>query len=114
MQQPPDTSEHGVLLRAGLLPGLIRFIQSVFKQLLDGLDYVLFGVEEYLRFHTGDGPFLLIVRTVLSALWFPLSYLIRFYSVVLIEPMINPDGRAAYRLTGPLPSNVAAPGGAHP
>jgi DNA-binding PadR family transcriptional regulator len=32
----------------------------------------------------------------------------------LIEPVINQDGRAAYRLTGPHPSSVAAPGGAHP
>jgi hypothetical protein len=78
------------LFRSGLLTGLYNFILYAFKQLVDGLEYVLYSVDEYLRYRSGDSRFLLIVRTVLSALWFPVSYLIRFYSVVLIEPMINP------------------------
>jgi hypothetical protein len=78
------------LLRAGLLPGLVRLIVQVFKQLIDAIEYVLFTVDEWLRFRSGDSRLSLVVRTVLGALWFPISYLLRFYTVVLIEPGFNP------------------------
>jgi hypothetical protein len=77
-------------LRAGLLPGLIRLIIRGFKQVTDTLEYVLFSVDEWLRFRSGDGQVTLAVRAVLSVLWYPISYLARFYMVVLIEPGINP------------------------
>src|SRR5262249_50941830 len=36
------------------------------------------------------GKLSMAVRTVLAFLWFPISYIARFYMVVLIEPMVNP------------------------
>jgi hypothetical protein len=78
------------LLRAGLLPGLLRLTLTIFKQAQDALQYILFSVDEWLRFRSGDSRWSMGVRAVLSLLWFPVSYLTRFYLVVLIEPMVNP------------------------
>jgi hypothetical protein len=78
------------LFREGLIPGLIRFFIQLFKQIIDMVQYVLFTVDEWLRFRSGEGQLALAVRTVLGLLWFPVAYLVRFYLVVLIEPWLNP------------------------
>jgi hypothetical protein len=77
-------------LRAGLLPGLFRLIMAVFRRILDTIEYVLFTVDEWLRFRTGEGSLSMAVRAVATVLWYPISFLIRFYLVVLIEPGFNP------------------------
>lgn len=78
------------LLRAGLLPGLIRLIVSAFKQAVDAMDSLLFSVDEWLCFRSGDGWPSLVVRAILSVLWAPISYVARIYMLVLVEPAINP------------------------
>ena len=78
------------LLRAGLIPSLLAFVVQFFKELLEGIEYVQFRVDEWLRFRGGEGQPAIIARAVLGLLWFPVSYLTRFYVVVLVEPMLNP------------------------
>jgi hypothetical protein len=78
------------LLRAGLLPGLLRLILALFKYVVDTTEYVLFTVDEWLRFRTGDNQLSMVVRTVAALLWYPIAFLVRFYLVVLIEPGFNP------------------------
>lgn len=80
----------GVMLRSGLLIGVVRFITYVFKRISDLIEWVLFTVDEYLRFRSGDSRTSLVVRTLMGVLWTPVAFLIRFYYVVLIEPCINP------------------------
>jgi hypothetical protein len=77
-------------LRAGLVDGLFRLIVEVFKGITDGLEYVLYTVDEWLRFRGGDSRLSLVVRAVVGVVWFPVSYLTRLYIVVLIEPGFNP------------------------
>ncbi|MGH7222045.1 MAG: hypothetical protein ACRELF_02345, partial [Gemmataceae bacterium] len=77
-------------LRAGLLPGLLRLLLWVFKQVTDGLEYLLHTVDEWLRFRQGDSQLSLLIRTVAGFLWYPVAWLLRFYLVVLIEPWFNP------------------------
>jgi hypothetical protein len=77
-------------LHSGLLPGLVRIIIRVFKQLTDGVEYVLYTVDEWLRFKSGDSRLSMVVRVLLGVIWFPVSYLARLYIVVLIEPGFNP------------------------
>ncbi len=77
-------------LRAGLLPGLLRWIMWAFKQVTDGLEYLLHAVDEWLRYREGDSQLSLVVRTVAGFLWYPIAWLTRFYLVVLIEPWFNP------------------------
>jgi len=78
------------LLRAGLLPGLLRLLLWAFKQVTDGLEYLLHTVDEWLRFRQGDSRLSLLVRTLAGLLWYPVAWLARFYLVVLIEPGFHP------------------------
>jgi hypothetical protein len=78
------------LLRAGLLPGLVRLVINLFKQIMDTVEYVLATVDEWLRFRAEDSRLSMILRALLGVCWFPVSYLARFYTVVLIEPGFNP------------------------
>ncbi|MFO0925804.1 MAG: hypothetical protein U0736_02060 [Gemmataceae bacterium] len=80
----------GTLVRAGLLPGLVHLIMQVFKQTLEWLEYCLIVVEEWLRYRSGDSTMSLVLRTLAGVVWFPVAFLARFYTVVLIEPTINP------------------------
>lgn len=94
-QEVGEAMLHGLvkfydLLRAGLLPGLFRLIVTGFKRASQMLEYVLFSVDEWLRFRNGDSRWSMAVRIVGGVLWFPISYVARFYMVVLIEPGINP------------------------
>jgi hypothetical protein len=77
-------------LRAGLLPGLLRFLLRVFKQVTDGLEYLLHTVDEWLRFRQGDSQLSMVIRTIVGFLWYPVAWLVRFYLIVLIEPWFNP------------------------
>jgi hypothetical protein len=78
------------LLRAGLLPGLYRLVMQAFKRTVEVVEGMLYSVDEWLRFRSGDSRFSLVVRAVLGVLWYPVSFLTRLYLVVLIEPGFNP------------------------
>jgi hypothetical protein len=78
------------LLRAGLLPGLVRVVLAVFKHAIELVESVLFTVDEWLRFRSDTGYAGMMVRALLGLVWYPISYLARFYMVVLVEPGINP------------------------
>jgi hypothetical protein len=80
----------GTMVRAGLIPGLIRFTLQVFKQIVESIEYALFVVDEWLRYRSGGSRTSLVVRTLLGVIWYPISFLARFYMVVLIEPCLNP------------------------
>src|SRR6185436_9330778 len=78
------------LLRGGLLPGLIRFIERVYKQILHSIEGGIFTVDEWLRFRGGESNKQVFVRSVATLVWMPISYLARFNLVVLIEPCFHP------------------------
>jgi hypothetical protein len=78
------------LLRAGLLPGLLRLLLWAFKRTIDTMEYVLHTVDEWLRFRQGESQLSLVVRAVLGLIWYPLAWLVRFYLVVLVEPGFHP------------------------
>jgi len=73
-----------------LLPGLLRFIWDLFKRGLETIDRLLYSVDEWLRFRTGEGSFSFVAKLVLGFLWFWITYLLRIYINVLIEPHFNP------------------------
>jgi hypothetical protein len=78
------------MLRSGLLLGLYNFIVVLFKQLTHFVEYLLFSVDEFLRFRKGESEASQFVRGLLSAFWSPIAFILRFYWIVLIEPMVNP------------------------
>lgn len=77
-------------LRSGFFVGLYQLIMRAFKRMLDAVEYVLYTVDELLRFRSGDSRLSLVARAVLTVLWSPISYLIRLYVVVFLEPFFNP------------------------
>lgn len=78
------------LLRAGLIPGLVRKIVSLFKNLMHLWESLLFTVDDWLRFRGGESRGAMVARVVMGIVWFPISYLARFNMVVLIEPCLHP------------------------
>ena len=78
------------MLKAGLVQGLYRLIVHLFKQFVDAIQYVLFTVDEWLRYRSGDNKVTMVVQTILGVIWYPISYIARFYMIVLIEPGFNP------------------------
>ncbi len=78
------------VIRSGLIPGAVRWVMDLFRQFTDFLEWVLARGEDWLRLRGGGGPLAVAARAAASLVWFPIAFLVRFYLVVLIEPMVNP------------------------
>jgi hypothetical protein len=84
------------LVRAGrhlgkqLLPGLFRLIVDAFRLVLELVDRALYTVDERLRFRQGDGPATIAVKGVVGSLWGLITYVVRIYVNLFIEPTVNP------------------------
>ncbi|GIW82234.1 MAG: hypothetical protein KatS3mg105_4041 [Gemmatales bacterium] len=77
-------------LRFDFLQGLYRLVTRFFKRATEALEYVLYTVDENLRFRDDDPRIIMAIRATLGVLWFPFRYIIRLYFVLLIEPSVNP------------------------
>jgi hypothetical protein len=77
-------------LRFDVLQGLVRWVSNLFKRVSRTVEYVLYTVDEWLRFRSDESRLTMVLRAVLGVVWFPVGYLIRLYFVTLIEPSINP------------------------
>lgn len=71
-------------------PALLRWINDVFRDFVYVLEWVLARTEDWLRLRGTAGRFTVAVRALAGLIWMPFAFLIRFYMIVLIEPMINP------------------------
>src|SRR5262249_41858893 len=78
------------LLSVDLFPGLFRWVMRLFKRLLEGVERVIYTVDEWLRFRQGDSELSFYVKVVLGTVWFAVTYIVRFVVNLLIEPQINP------------------------
>ena len=72
------------------ITGLFWFIIDVFKRIVATIERLMYSVDEWLRFKSGEKPLALAAKAVLGALWFFMAYVVRFAVTVLIEPQINP------------------------
>ena len=77
-------------LRFDLVQGLLRWVNRFFKQVTASVEYVLYTVDEWLRFRSDESRLMLGLRAILGVVWFPIGYFIRFYFVTLLEPTLNP------------------------
>ncbi len=76
--------------RARVFAAAVRFVIDVFQQVLEGLERVLYTVDEWLRFRRGERRVMLAAKAVLGVVWFLVTYVIRFCVTLLIEPQVNP------------------------
>lgn len=73
-----------------ILAGTFWWIVERFKDLLEGLDRLLYTVDEWVRFRAGDTRLSIVGKAVLGPIWYFSSSLIRFLVNLIIEPQINP------------------------
>ncbi|MDD4267887.1 MAG: hypothetical protein PHN77_06660 [Thermoguttaceae bacterium] len=80
------------LERVGIqsLAALFRWVMEVFRSAVDAVDRLLYAMDEWLRFRTGEHRAMLAIKALLIPGWLVLRYVVRFAVNLLIEPQINP------------------------
>jgi hypothetical protein len=73
-----------------LLPALFHFIMALFKGFIETLDRVLYTVDEWLRFRQGETSWTFAWKLILGTLWLLISYVLRAYVNLFVEPTTNP------------------------
>lgn len=69
---------------------LFEFIWETFKRLLELMERVLYAVDEWLRFKSGESQLTLGIKAILGVGWAAITFVVRFCVNLLIEPQINP------------------------
>ena len=77
-------------IRVHLVMGLYTWIVDVFRTLMDGLERVLYAVDEWLRFRSGESKLTLGIKAVVGLIWSFIHGVIRFCVTLLLEPQLNP------------------------
>lgn len=77
-------------LRVTVIIGLFNLIIDVFRQLMDAIERVLYSVDEWLRFRTGESVVSLWFKAVFGLVWNVINAIVRFCVTLLIEPQVNP------------------------
>lgn len=77
-------------LRARVVMAVIDWVIDFFRMLLNFLERFLYAVDEWLRFHSDESWASIVVKAVLGVVWSFVSFLIRIYVNLLIEPTFHP------------------------
>jgi hypothetical protein len=83
-------SRLGQRLWRDLIPNAFRATMDFFNAVLEAIERILYGVDEWLRFRGGDGRIRLASKAMLGLAWAVVAYLARIYVNLLIEPQVNP------------------------
>jgi hypothetical protein len=73
-----------------IVKNVFWLVVDVFKFLVQGLERLLYTVDEWLRFRSGETRLSFTCKAILGVLWFFVAYVIRFCVNLLIEPQVNP------------------------
>ncbi|MCU0979564.1 MAG: hypothetical protein MUF25_10415 [Pirellulaceae bacterium] len=77
-------------LQIRVFAAAFHWIMDSFHYLLNGLERMLYTVDEWLRFRSGDNRLSVLVKVVGGGIWFFVSYVTAFVFTLLLEPQINP------------------------
>jgi hypothetical protein len=96
-----------------VLPGLLHAVVDFFRWAMDGLERVIYRVDEALRFQEGEGSVVIGIKAGVGAMWFFVAYVLRVYVALLIEPYVNPVKQvpmtaAAHKLMLPFAPQIIA------
>jgi hypothetical protein len=58
--------------------------------MLRTIEQIIYTVDELLRFRSGEQWPMLVIKAIVGLFWSVVSYLVRIYVTLLIEPQINP------------------------
>ena len=70
--------------------GLFWWIVDLFRRLMQGIERVMYAVDEWLRFRSGQSRLMLVAKGAMGVVWFFIAYAVRFCVNLLIEPQLNP------------------------
>ena len=73
-----------------ILKNLFWLVVDVFKFLVESIERLLYTVDEWLRFRSGETRLSFACKALLGVLWFFVAYVVRFCVNLLIEPQVNP------------------------
>ena len=73
-----------------ILKNLFWLVVDVFKFLVESIERLLYTVDEWLRFRSGETRLSFTCKAILGVFWFFVAYVIRFCVNLLIEPQVNP------------------------
>jgi hypothetical protein len=77
-------------LRLRVFKTMFQAVMDFSHEMLDGLEGILYSVDEWLRFRTGESRVATAFKAVLGFFWYFVNYVVRFAVTLLIEPQINP------------------------
>jgi hypothetical protein len=70
--------------------GLFWWMVDFFKSMLEAVERLMYSVDEWLRFKSGDSDWVMSLKSFFGLIWSGFAYLMRFCITLLIEPQINP------------------------
>ena len=79
---------HEVKMR--VFASALQWIMDLFRGLLTTVERVVYSIDEWLRFRTGDNRVVQVVKVAGGVVWFFVAYLVVFVFTLLVEPQINP------------------------
>jgi hypothetical protein len=86
-----DAVEHvWKIISVNFFLGLLGWFVQVSRSILEGIDAIIYAVDEWLRFREGQSRFVFFLKLFFGTGWFLFTYLFRFAWNLLIEPQINP------------------------
>ena len=77
-------------LRARVMMAVIDWIIDMFRLVLNIIERFLYAVDEWLRFHSDESWLSIVAKAFLGVIWSFVSFLIRIYVNLLIEPTLHP------------------------
>lgn len=73
-----------------LLTGLIHWVIDLFSGWMHRIEQSLHRVDEVVSHHRDEKRSVTMIKAIIGPIWQALSYLIHFYTAVLVEPQVNP------------------------
>jgi len=77
-------------LRARVVMAVIEWIIDMFRMVLNFIERFLYAVDEWLRFHSDESWLSIVAKAFLGVIWSFVSFLLRIYVNLLIEPTLHP------------------------
>jgi hypothetical protein len=73
-----------------IFTGLFYFVVDLFRGILEAMERLIYMVDEWLQFRTGETRLKFVSKAILGPIWLLAAYVLRFCINLLIEPQINP------------------------
>ena len=77
-------------LQARFVFAFFGWVFDFFRLMMGTLERVLYAVDEWLRFHSDEDLLVVLAKAILGVVWSFVSFLIRIYVNLLIEPTFHP------------------------